>query len=216
MATKYGFSDVREQLVDSIKGAYPTEWEGPGTGKVVGEDVFGSPIPHPNAVLNVFMEQGVRFALPFAAYRAALGGFSSLISDKPGTVLPRLALASTVYGMKMIRVALAEFAHSVVCQMSLKECRDNTCAANVVSSPPRLRMEALNKIYDAMVSEGREGDVLFSRLLENVVCVDCARTPEQAYHRWCEMIWKQLPRIFGVGNSWEEVQLDIGRMESWS
>jgi len=212
MATKYGFSDVRDQLLDSIKGAYPTKWEDPGAGNVVGENVFGLPIPHPNAVLNVFMEQGVKPALPFAAYRAALGGFSSLTSDKPGTVLPRLALASTIYGMEMIRARLARLAHLVVCEMTLGECHDNTCAVNVNSNPARLRIGALNKIYDTMVKGGK-GDALFSRLPENVVCVNCAKTPEQAYHCWCEMIWKELPHVFGVGKSWEEVQLDIGQME---
>ena len=73
MTTKYGFSDVREQLIDSIKDAYPMEWEGPGTAKTLGEDIFGSPKPHPNAVMNLFAEQSVKFALLFAAYRAALG-----------------------------------------------------------------------------------------------------------------------------------------------
>ena len=118
MTTKYGFSDVREQLVESIKGAYPTKWEDPRTGNFLGEAVFGSPKPHPNAVLNLFAEQRIKFALPFAAYRAALGGFSSLTSDKPGTVLPPLALASTIYGMEVIRGGLANLAHSVVCNMS--------------------------------------------------------------------------------------------------
>jgi len=204
MATKYGFSDVREQLIDSIKEAYPTKWEDPGTGKVVGESIFGLPIPHPNAVLNVFLEQGVKFALPIAAYRAALGGFSSLISDKPGTVLPRLALAFTIHGMNVIRTRLALFAHLVVCKMSLMECRDNTCALGVGSNPAPLRMEALNKIYSAMVMRG-DGDVLFSRLPENVACVNCAKTLEKAHHLWCEMTWKELPRMFGVAKSWEEV-----------
>ena len=204
MATKYGFSDVREQLIDSIKETYPTKWEDTGAGKVVGESIFGSPIPHPNAVLNVFLEQDVKFALPFAAYRAAVGGFSSLISDKPGTVLSRLVLASTIRGMKAIQAQSALFAHLLVCNLSLRRCRDNTCAVNVGSNPAQLRMGALNKIYYALVL-GDKGDVLFSRLPENVICVSCAQTPEQAYHRWCEVIWNELPRIFGVGKSWEEV-----------
>jgi len=204
MATKYGFSDVREQLIDSIKEAYPTKWEDPGTGKVVGESIFGLPIPHPSAVLNVFLEQGVKFALPIAAYRAALGGFSSLISDKPGTVLPRLALAFTIHGMKAVRIRLALFAHLVVCKMSLRGCRDDTCALSVNSNPPRQRMEALNMIYYAMVT-GSNRDVLFSRLLENIVCANCAEAPEKVYSLWCEMIWKELPRMFGVAKSWEEV-----------
>jgi hypothetical protein len=107
MTAKYGFSDVREQLVEDLKSAYPTKWEAYQAAEVLGEDVFGSPKPHPNSVLNLFTEQRIKFALPFAAYRAALGGFSSLTSDKPGTVLPRLTLASTIYGMERIRGRLA-------------------------------------------------------------------------------------------------------------
>jgi len=204
MTTKYGFFDVRDQLVDSIKGAYPTKWEGPGTAKVLGEDIFGSPEPHPNAVLNLFTEQSIRFALPFAAYRAVLGGFSSLTSDKPGTILPRLALASTIYGMDLIRGGLAQLAHSVVSTMNLGKCHDGECAANVGIDHPERRMEALNVIYDIMVNEGK-GDVLFSLSLGNILCVNCAKTLEQAHRIWCATIWEELPRIFGVGKSWEEV-----------
>lgn len=204
MTTKYGFSDVREQLVDSIKSAYPTKWEGSGTAKVLGEDVFESPKPHPNAVFNLFTEQNVKFALPFAAYRVALSGSSSLTSDKPGTILPRLALASIVYGMELVRCGLAKLAHSVVYSMSLEECYSRACVMNTDENPPERRREALDQIYNVMVKEGK-GDVLSSLSLGNIVCMNCTKTPEQAYHLWCVMIWEELPRIFGVGKSWEEV-----------
>lgn len=92
--TKYGFSGVRYQLLEGIKGVYPTKWKVFRIVNVLGEDVSGSPKPHPNAVLNLFEAQNVRFAIPFAAYRAPAGGFSSLMSDKPGTVLPRRTLAT--------------------------------------------------------------------------------------------------------------------------
>ena len=94
MVTKYDFSAVREHLFEDLKGAYPTKWDDFETAKVLGEDVFGSPKPHPNAVLNLFMAQNFRFAVPFAAYRASLGGFSALMSSEPGTVLPRRRRAS--------------------------------------------------------------------------------------------------------------------------
>ena len=204
MTIKYGFSDVRDQLVDSIKGAYPTKWEGPGTTTVLGEDIFGSPEPHPNAVLNLFSEQNIRFALPFAAYRAALGGFSSLTSEKPGTILPRPALASTIYGMELIRGGLAQLAHSVVSTISLERCHDDACALNVGINPPGRRVAALERIYDVMIKGGK-GDVLFSLPLGDIVCVNCAKTLEQVYHLWCTTTWAELPRIFGVGRSWEEV-----------
>jgi hypothetical protein len=65
-------------------------------------------------------------------------------------------------------------------------------------------MEGLNEIYDDMVKQG-EGDVLFSLSLANIVCVECAKMPEQAYHLWSAMTWEELPYIFGVGKSWEDI-----------
>jgi hypothetical protein len=81
MTTKYGFSDIREALVEDLKVAYPTKLEDFEAAKVLGEDMFGSPKPHPNAVLNLFLEQRIKFALPFAAYRAGLHGPSALASE---------------------------------------------------------------------------------------------------------------------------------------
>ena len=68
MTTKYDFSDVREQLVGGFSGAYPTKWEVFEAAGILGEDVFGSPTPHPNAVLNLFLEQSIKSVSPFAAY----------------------------------------------------------------------------------------------------------------------------------------------------
>ena len=205
MTTKYGFSDVHEQLLEGIKSAYPTKLECCRAAKVLGEDVFGTPKPHPNAVLNLFTEQDIKFALPFAAYRAGMAGFSSLTSDEPGTVLPRLALASTMHGMETIRGGMAKLAYRVLCNMRLEDCRDGACVVNKGISFPDKRMEMLDQIYDVMVKEGK-GDVLYSDLsLVNIVCVRCAKTPEQVYHLLRTTIWEELPRIFGVGKSWEEV-----------
>jgi hypothetical protein len=204
MTTKYGFSDVRDQLVDGIKGAYPTKWEGFETGVVLGEDIFGSPKPHPNAVLNLFAERGVKFALPFAAYRAAMGGFSSLICDEPGAVLSRRTIASTVSGMERMRDGLAALVYLVVCNMVAQGCHDTACAMNVGVDPPERRKEGLGKIYRAMVTD-RKNDGLSSLSLGDILCVNCAKTPERIYQRWCKTIWNDLPRMFGVGNSWEEL-----------
>ena len=97
MTTKYGISSVRDQLVKDLRGAYPTTWEDFRSSKVLGEEFFGSPKPHPNAVLNLFEAENVRFAVPFAAYRASIGGFSGLMSDRHGAVLSRRTLATTVH-----------------------------------------------------------------------------------------------------------------------
>ena len=76
LATKYGFSDVRDGLVGDLKSSYPAKWEDFRATEVLGEDIFGSHKPHPNAILNLFLEQKITFGLPFAAYRAGRAGFS--------------------------------------------------------------------------------------------------------------------------------------------
>lgn len=202
MATKYGFPEVREQLVHVLKDAYPTKWETYQTADTLGEEVFGLPVPHPNAVLNLFLEQNIRFAIPLAAYGAAIGGFSTLLSDEPGTAIPRLALASTIYGMDTIQGEVFRLAHSIVCSMGMRDCHEVGCIVNGGNSPDQ-RMEILNIIYDAVVKQGK-GDV-FSLSLGDIVCAGCAAGPEQTYRVWCATIWEEFPRIFGVGESWEEV-----------
>jgi hypothetical protein len=203
MTTKYGFSDVREQLVEDLKGVYPTKWEAYQAADVLGEDVFGSPKPHPNSVLNLFAEQGIRFALPFAAYRAALGGFPSLISDKSGTVLPRLTLASTAYGMEKIRGMLARVAYSIVCDTSPVVCPQMACVLNVGINPMERRMEALKKIFNVMVDQSK-GDVLSPLSFGDLVCVDCARQLEGAHLRCREhSVWVALPGL--LRGRWEDV-----------
>ena len=97
MATKYGFSDIHEQLVEDLKGAYPTKWEDFQIAKVLGKDVFSLPKPHPNTVFNLFLEQNIKFMLPFATYQTSIGGFSALTSYEPGAVLPCLTLASIIH-----------------------------------------------------------------------------------------------------------------------
>ena len=204
MTAKYGFSDVHEQLVDAIKSAYPTKWEGAGTVKVLGEHIFGLPEPHPNAVLNLFLEQKVKFALPFATYRAAIGGLTSLTNNAPGMVLPPLTLASTIYGMEAMRGGFAHLAHLIVWNMSLGECSDGVCVVKTSVGPPKRRIEELNKVYDAMVKEAK-GDVLFSLSLGDIVCASCAKVPKEVYNNWCTMVWEELPRVFRIGESWDDL-----------
>ena len=204
MATKYGFSDVREQLLHSLEGAYPTKWEAYRTSSLLGEDVFGLPSPHPNAVLNLFLEQNVRFAIPLAAYRAALGGFSSLISDEPGAMLSRLTLASTIYGMEAIRGGVSKFAFFAIAGMSTERCRDRNCLLNEDASPTKTSVERLDRIRNIICKEGK-GDVFSSLSLGSIFCASCAKPVERDYGYLCKTFWKDLPLLFRVGKSWEEV-----------
>ena len=204
MATKYGFSDIREGLIEDLEDAYPTKWEDFETAKVLGEDVFGSPKPHPNAVLNLLLEQRVKFALPFAAYRVAMGGISSFISDESGMALPRPTLVSAIYGMGGMRRAMAYTAHTIAYTCDLGACSDRACALNVGIDLTERRMEALKKIFDVIVRKS-EGDMLSSLALGNLLCVGCARRLENS-HRDCrrQFVWERLPSLLGW-ESWEGV-----------
>ncbi|KAF9646652.1 hypothetical protein BDM02DRAFT_2983215 [Thelephora ganbajun] len=201
MATKYGFSNVREGLVEDLKGAYPTKWEDFETAKVLGENVFGSPKPHPNAVLNLFLEQRIKFALPFAAYRAALGGFSSLVSNEPGVALPRLTLATIIYSMEKIRHEMVRASHWIVYKRNLRVCPQKACSLNVGINPIERRMEVLKKVFDFMVDKSK-GDMLSPLSLGDLVCVNCARPLEDIY-LGCRksFVWFGLPSLLGAGGS---------------
>ncbi|KAF9652108.1 hypothetical protein BDM02DRAFT_3109504 [Thelephora ganbajun] len=204
MATKYGFSDAREGLVEDLKGAYPTKWEDFETTKVLGEDVFGLPRPHPNAVLKLFLEQRIKFALPFAAYRAGLGGPSALASDEPGTVLPRLTLASIVDGMGKMRRAGIVAAHTIVYVPNMGVCSESACTLNVGINRAEQRMEALNKIFDVMAGRD-EGDLLSAPSLGNIVCADCAKWLEATHISWRKRVFSaKLPSLLGW-EGWEGI-----------
>ena len=204
MTTKYGFSDVRDQLIEDLKGAYPTKWEDYRGAKVLGENVFGAPRPHPNAVLNLFEAQNVRFAIPFAAYRASLGGFEGLMSDKPGTVLSRRSLASTIQGMDLLSARVTRIAHFIAYKKCHRVCPDQVCTLNVGVNPIEKRIEALGKIYSAMIDE-REGELLDPPSLKHLLCVSCADYVEGCYVIYGRIFWKELPSHFKVSQDWDSL-----------
>ena len=204
MSTKYGFSDLREQLVEDLKGAYPTKWEGFEAAKVLGEDVFGSPKPHPNAVLNLFVAQDVRFAIPFAYYRASTGGLSALVADIPGKVLPRHTLARAIYGMGVTQRMMPTTARTIAFVMNLVVCTERTCILSAGVTPKERRIEALARLSDVMYGEG-QGGVLSAPSLEGVTCARCT-APLQAWQAECRSAcWEILPAAFAVAKSWNEV-----------
>ena len=205
MSTKYGFSDVRGQLLKDLESAYPTKWEAYQAAEVLGEDVFGTPGPHPNAVLELFVVQNIRFAIPFAAYRASLGGFSSLMSDEPGTVLPRDILASTIHGRGEILRVMTQAAYAIAHKEKLVlVCPDTTCVLNVSMRPMERRVGALAKLHNVMIGE-REGGVLSPPSFGDFACAKCAKEMEASHVTWRRACWELLPVAFSVARRWNEV-----------
>jgi len=199
MTTKYGFSNVRAQLVKDLEGAYPTKWEDFKSAKVLGEDVFGSPKPHPNAVLNLFETQKLKFATPFAAYRASIGGFVGLVSNEPGTVLPRRTLATTIYGMHLLQSAATHAARMIAYGGDLWVCPDKTCVLSVDTSPIQPRMEAMGKIYEAIIGK-REGGVLSLPCFEPLLCTKCGKRVAATHATYGSACYGRLALIFNISD----------------
>lgn len=203
MTTKYGFSDVRDQLIKDLKGAYPTKWEDFRATKVLGEDVFGSPKPHPNTVLNLFIEQNIRFAIPFATYRASTRGFSALVNDGPGVTLTRRTLATTVHGMHVIRSMASYAARAIVYEGNLWTCADEACILKGDIKHTAEWVELRRKIHNSMIAD-REGGVLTPPLL-GLLCPECTRDIEVIHAQWRSLFWENLPSLFGVSDSWSDL-----------
>ena len=203
MSIKYSLSDVRDQLIEDLKGAYPTRWKIFRSAKVLGEDIFGSPKPHPNAVLNLFEAQNVMFAIPFAAYRASIGGFQALMSDTPGTTLSRGRLATTVEGMDSLSAWVSDFARAVAYERFHSVCPDKECTMNVGINPVKKRLEALEKVYSAMI-EKREGGLLSPPSLKHF-CMGCAKDVKVAHDIWISIFWERLPSVFNLFCGWDEL-----------
>ena len=201
MTTKYGFSSVRDQLVKDLKSAYPTTWGDFQSARVLGEDFFRSPKPHPNAVLNLFEAENVRFAIPFAAYRASIGGFSGLMSDGHGAVLPRRTLATTVHGMHVLRSSASDAMRMAVYGGSLLVCADEECILNVEVEERRV---AIERIYSVATGQ-REGGLLSSPSLGHIVCARCAKPVEVAHATWGSVVWEKLAPAFNASRGWDDL-----------
>ena len=201
MATKYGFSDVRNQLIKDLEGAYPTKWDNFKSAKALGEQVFGSTKPHPNTVLNLLEEQKVKFAIPFAAYRASIGGFQTLMSDKPGTVLSHRTLFNTTQGLLNLSTAASHLARIVAYRGHLSVCPDETCTLNVDINAGEVRMQALEKVYFTMIGE-REGGLLSPPFLKHILCTKCVMQMEASHNNWGSLFWENLPSAFNLACSW--------------
>jgi hypothetical protein len=204
MTTKYGISDVRDQLLKDLKGGYPTKWGDFINARVLGEDIFGSPKPHPNAVLNLFVAQNVKFAIPFASYRASVGGLPALTSDRPSEVLPSHTLTTTVHGMHVLRSMASHTARKIAYGGDLRVCPDPTCTLGVPDDPIKPRLAAFEVVYNAMTAQ-REAGLLVLPPLERFLCAGCTRRVETAHITWGSVCWEKLALVFSVSDAWENL-----------
>jgi hypothetical protein len=202
---------VRSRLLKVVRNAYPESFEGLAPSKPLGESVFSGPTPHPNKVLNLFIQQKLMSALPMAYYMAIRRGLDSLMDrrlPRDATLSPEI-LQPAIRGLMALReVELNEAHYLVLGPKGSNPCSTPNCPSRTPTGPGAL--EALRKIFDHIVGssqfgtrvlqvpefyEGREGEL---RCVSPGICVGCVERWESGHTDLRKKAWAMLPAVFGL------------------
>ena len=198
---------VRSQLLDIIHGAYPETFEGLDPSKALGESVFSGPTPHPNAVLNLFVQQKLTSALPMAYYMAARRGLDSLMDRRLPTSarLPLEVLEVAVKGLLALREMELREVHRLIFGLKgSRSCSRSNCPSHSTTGP-RVS-EAHQVVFDRIVDSARSGTNLLGVLpLKEVCgsdclgfCKSCVEGWEDGHADMRKSAWDMLPGLFGL------------------
>ena len=200
---------VRSQLLEVVRDAYPETFEGLGPSKQIGENVFSGQAPHPNEVLNLFVEQKIASALPMAYYMAVRRGPGSLMSGHlPQTVtLSPGVLRSAVEGLMALReVELNETHRLIFGPKDTHSCSVSNCPSRTPGAPAAL--EAYQNVFDHIVGSSQlgtnvlqvpdfyqdhEGDL---ECVGSGMCNSCVGRWETGHAELRKSVWAKLPVIF--------------------
>ena len=198
---------VRSQMLDIVRDAYPKSFDGLTPAKPIGESVFGGPTPHPNEVLNLFVQQKVTSALPMAYYMAARRGLDSLMDGRlpAGARLPLETLQVAAKGLLALReIELNETYDLVLGSKGSRTCSQVNCSSRTTTGP-RVS-EAHRKVIDRMASYAHSGTKLLQVLsLRDVCggdylgfCESCVVEWEAGHADVRRKVWDMLPDVFGL------------------
>ena len=190
---------VRSQLLEAVRDAYPETFEGLTPSRPLGESVFSGPTPHPNAVLNLFVQQKIASALPMAYYMATRRGVGSLMArDLPrNAALSPDILRSAIEGLMALReVEYNETHHLIFGSKGTHPCSTPADAYQKVFDrivgPSQLGMKVLQvpEFY-----EDRGGDL---QCVSPGVCASCVERWESGHAELRKKAWAMLPDVFGL------------------
>jgi hypothetical protein len=198
---------VRSQLLDTIRDAYPEKFEGVTPTTVLGERVFSRPTPHPNEVLNLFVQQGLASALPMAYYMAAQKGLNSLLDRHlpQNAALSPEVLKSAAAGLLVLREFEVGETHCLVME------RRNSNACSSLSCPsrnttgPRVS-DAHKKVIERITGSPQSGTKILQVLsLRGITegdpsgfCKNCLGGWEDGHVEIRKRAWDMLPYAFGL------------------
>jgi hypothetical protein len=209
MTTKYEMPTVRSQLLEVVRDAYPETFEGLTPSIPLGESVFSGPTPHPNVVLNLFVQQKLTSALPMAYYMATRKGLNLLMGEhlpRNATLSPKV-LQSAIGGLMALReVEFNETHHLIFGSKGSDPCSTSKCPLRTPSSPGTL--EVYQKVFDRIVGPSQLGMRVLQVPefyedcgddLQGVgpgVCSSCVERWESGHAELRKKAWAILPDVF--------------------
>ena len=200
-------------MLETIRDAYPENFEGLDPSKTFGENGFSGSNPHPNAVLNLFIEQGVTSALPMAYYMAARRGLSSLMDPRlqSGATLSGQTLELVVRGLMALQVMELKEMHRVIFAFentaNLPGCSSRDCPSRSSKGPSDVRiMQARQRVFDRITGSVAGGTRILQVLSadefagggEPEFCQICTERMVVAHADVRRRAWAALPGVFGL------------------
>ena len=211
ITAKYEMPTVRSQILEVVRDAYPETFEGLAPSKPLGESVFSGPTPHPNEVLNLFVQQNLTSALPMAYYMATRRGPDSLV----GRHLPRNATLSpeilqpAVRGLMALREVELNGTHRLIFgPKGPHPCSAPNCPSLTPTVPATL--EAYQKAFDHVVGSLQLGTRVLQvpefyedcggdlQCVSPGICGKCVERWESGHAELRRMAWVMLPDVFGL------------------
>ena len=204
---------LRARSLEIIHNAYPETFERSDPSKAVGEDVFDGPKPHPNTVLNFFIQQKVTSALPIAYYRAARRGLDSLMNTRfpSSAMLSGKTSGSAIRGLMVLRemelkemhriiFAIKNAAHGVGC--SSMDCPSRNSRGLLDEEFIQAHQQTFDRITGSTVRGTRILQVLsakeFMEDKESKFCQICADKMAVAHGEVRKKAWAALPKAFDL------------------
>ena len=205
--------NLRAQVLETLRDAYPENFEGLDPSKTLGENVFSGSKPHPNAVLNLFVQQNVTSALPMAYYMAAQRGLDSLMDVRlrSRTTLSGQTLKSAIRGLMVLREMELKEMHRIIftskgtvsCPVgSSKDCPSRGSKGLSSGGTIPTHQLVFDRITGTAVGGTRILQVLsadnFAGDGELEFCQNCREKMKVAHADVRKKAWAELPRMFGL------------------
>ena len=208
ITAKYEMPAVRSRIIDAVRNAYPTTFDGLDPSKQLGERVFSWPTPHPNEVLNLFVQEKLTSALPMAYYMAVRRGLDSLMDRRlPASArLPPDILQVAIKGLLMLReMELKEMDRLILGLKDSGPCTRCDCPSLKVTGPS-VSKALHQKVVDRIEDPTHSGTKLLEVLLLRDICGDdcfgfceiCVEGWEAGHADVRRSAWGMLPGMFGL------------------